>query len=61
MRVAFSASRGSRGASETKKSLQEYASASAGDSGRFRSGCAQTNVWPSAFDDAAAHVRRIRA
>ena len=55
-RVAFSASRVSRGASETKKSLQEYASASAGDSGRLRSGCEQAKVWPSALA-ARRHMR----
>ena len=44
IRVAFNASRGNRGASDTKKSLHEYASASAADSGRFRSGCAQVKV-----------------
>ncbi len=60
MRVAFNASRGSRGASETKKSLQEYASASAGESGRFRSGCEQTNDLAVSLGDATAHVRRIR-
>jgi hypothetical protein len=43
-RVRLSASRDNRGASDTKKSLQEYASASAGVSGRLRSGCAQTNL-----------------
>ena len=64
----FNASRGSRGASDTKKSLQEYASASAGDSGRFRSGCEQMNVWPSAFttrrhmcDEFRRDARRARA
>ena len=46
-RARFKVSRDSRGASETKKSLQEYASASAGDNARFRSGWAQTNLWPS--------------
>ena len=54
-RVRFKVSRDSRGASETKKSLQEYARASAGDSARLRSGCEQTKAWPSAVT-----VRRHR-
>ena len=41
VRTAFSASRDSQGASDTKKSLHECASASAGESGRLRSGCVQ--------------------
>ena len=47
-RTSFNVARGNRAASCTKKSLQEYASASAAESGRFRLGCEHAKRRPSA-------------
>jgi hypothetical protein len=61
MRVRLRTSRDNRGASETKKSLQEYASASAAVIGRFRSGWEQDALTPHDRHGATAHLRGVRS
>ena len=56
-RTSLNAARGSRGASDTKKSLHEYASASAGVSGRLQIGMRADVAAAVDGHHAAAHVR----
>jgi hypothetical protein len=60
MRVALSASRGRRGAKDTKKSLQEYASASGRRQGPLQIRMRTRQRLAVGLHDAAADVRRIR-